>query len=64
MSFFESLVLLLLAANLVFAGFVYLRESAPDPDAQLPGLQMNADQITAWTRQALAQAKAGAQTGA
>lgn len=40
------LFLLLLAANLVFAGFVYLRESAPDPDAQLPGLQMNADQIT------------------
>lgn len=37
---------MLLTANLVFAGFVYLRESTPDPDAQLPGLQMNAEQIT------------------
>ena len=39
-------VLLLLTMNLVFAGFVYLRESAPNPDAQLLRLQMNADQIT------------------
>lgn len=37
---------LLLAANLLFGGFVYLRESTPNPDAQLLRLQMNADQIT------------------
>jgi cell division septation protein DedD len=36
---------LLLAANVVFGGFLYLRESAPNPDAQIIGLQMNADQV-------------------
>lgn len=36
---------LLLAANLVFGGFLYLRESTPNPDAQIIGLQMNADQV-------------------
>jgi hypothetical protein len=36
---------LLLAANLGFAGFVYIRETTPNPDAQLLSLQMNADQI-------------------
>jgi SPOR domain len=36
---------LLLAGNLGFAGFVYLREITPNPDAQLLSLQMNADQI-------------------
>lgn len=39
------LFLLLLAVNLGFAGFVYLRDNAPNPDAQLLRLQMNADQI-------------------
>lgn len=36
---------LLLAANLVFGVFAYLREKAPSPDAQIPRLQMNADQV-------------------
>lgn len=37
---------LLLAANLLFGGYVYLRESAPNPDAQLVRAQLNADQLT------------------
>lgn len=36
---------LLLAANLVFGGYVYLREHAPNPDAQLARMQLNADQL-------------------
>lgn len=36
---------LLLAANLVAGAFVYVRETTPNPDAQLLRLQMNADQI-------------------
>jgi hypothetical protein len=36
---------LLLAGNLVFGGYVYLREHAPNPDAQLLRNQVNADQL-------------------
>ncbi|HKB84244.1 MAG TPA: SPOR domain-containing protein [Burkholderiales bacterium] len=36
---------LLLAANLVLAAFVYVRDRLPNPDAQLLTQQMNADQI-------------------
>jgi hypothetical protein len=36
---------LLLAANIVFGGYVYLREHAPNPDAQLARRQLNADQL-------------------
>jgi SPOR domain len=36
---------LLLAANLVFGGYAYLREHAPNPDAQLVRAQLNADQL-------------------
>lgn len=36
---------LVLAANLGLAVFVYLRDSMPDPDAQLVTQQMNADQV-------------------
>ena len=36
---------LLLAANLVFGGYVYLREQAPNPDGQLVRNQLNADQL-------------------
>lgn len=36
---------LLLALNLVFGGYAYLREHTPNPDAQLLGLQMNASQV-------------------
>lgn len=36
---------LLLAANLVFGGYVYLREHAPSPDSQLARNQLNADQL-------------------
>lgn len=36
---------LLLAANLLFGGYVYLRESAPNPDALLVRAQLNADQL-------------------
>lgn len=58
-------VLLLLTMNLVFAGFVYLRESAPNPDAQLLRLQMNADQITVLPpRQAPAESAAPAPAAA
>ncbi len=57
--------LLLLAMNLVFAGYVYLRESAPNPDAQLFRLQMNADQISVLPpRQAPAETAAPAQSAA
>jgi len=38
-------VLMLLAANIGFGVFVYLRDKAPSPDAQLIALQMNADQV-------------------
>jgi hypothetical protein len=37
--------LLLLAANVGFGVFVYLKEWAPNPDAQLIALQTNADQV-------------------
>ena len=37
--------LLLLAANIGFGAFVYLRDKAPNPDAQLVALQMNADKV-------------------
>ena len=36
---------LLLAANLGLAGYVYVNESSPNPDAQIVMQQMNADQI-------------------
>jgi hypothetical protein len=39
------LFILLLAANVAFGGYVWLREHAPNPDAQLAGLQVNADQV-------------------
>lgn len=37
--------LLLLAVNIGFGAFVYLRDKAPNPDAQLVALQMNADKV-------------------
>lgn len=37
--------LLLLAADIGFGVFVYLRDKVPNPDAQLVGLQMNAEQV-------------------
>lgn len=37
--------LLLLAGNIGFGAFVYLRDNAPNPDAQLVALQMNADKV-------------------
>jgi hypothetical protein len=37
--------LLLLAANIGFGAFVYFRDRAPNPDAQLIALQMNADKV-------------------
>lgn len=37
--------LLLLAVNIGFGVFVYLRDMAPNPDAQLIALQMNADKV-------------------
>jgi hypothetical protein len=37
--------LLLLAVNVGFGVFVYLRDKAPNPDAQLIALQMNADKV-------------------
>ena len=36
---------LLLAANLLFGGYVYLREHAPNPDAELVRAQLNAHQL-------------------
>ena len=36
---------LLVAANLAFGGYVYMREHAPNPDAQLVRAQLNADQL-------------------
>lgn len=39
------LFILLLVANAAFGGYVWLREHAPNPDAQLARLQMNADQV-------------------
>jgi hypothetical protein len=39
------LFFLLLAANLVFGFYVYLKEQAPNADAQLMQAQLNADQI-------------------
>ncbi|HEX7811116.1 MAG TPA: SPOR domain-containing protein [Burkholderiales bacterium] len=39
------LFFLLLAANLIFGGYAYLREHAPNPDAQLTRMQLNADQL-------------------
>lgn len=37
--------LLLLAVNVGFGVFVYLRDKAPNPDAQLIAMQMNADKV-------------------
>jgi hypothetical protein len=37
--------LVLLAVNIGFGVFVYLRDKAPSPDAQLIALQMNADKV-------------------
>ncbi len=37
--------LLLLCVNIGFGIFIYLMDKAPNPDAQLIGLQMNADQV-------------------
>ena len=37
--------LLLLAVNVGFGVYVYLRDKAPNPDAQLVALQMNADKV-------------------
>ena len=37
--------LLLLAVNIGFGVFVYLRDKAPNPDAQLIALQMNANKV-------------------
>lgn len=37
--------LLLLAVNIGFGVFVYLRDKVPNPDAQLTALQMNADKV-------------------
>ena len=37
--------LLLLTVNVGFGVFVYLRDKAPNPDAQLIALQMNADKV-------------------
>ena len=37
--------LLLLAANIGFGVFVYLKDGAPNPDAQLIALQTNADKV-------------------
>lgn len=36
---------LLLSANLVLGGYVYLKEHAPNPDSQLLRSQLNADQL-------------------
>jgi hypothetical protein len=41
----RTLFILLLVANLVFGGYVYLKEQAPNPDAQLLKAQLNSDQI-------------------
>ena len=38
-------LLLLLAGNIGFGVFVYFRDKAPDPDAQLIAMQMNADKV-------------------
>jgi hypothetical protein len=38
-------VLLLLVVNIGFGVFVYLRDKAPNPDAQLIAMQMNADKV-------------------
>ena len=39
------LFFLLLAANIALGGYAWLRERTPNPDAQLVGLQVNADQL-------------------
>lgn len=39
------IVFLLVAANLAFGGYVYMREHAPNPDALLVRAQLNADQL-------------------
>ncbi len=41
----KALFFVLLAANLALAGFWYVRERLPNPDAQLIRQQMNSDQI-------------------
>ncbi|MEO8165330.1 MAG: hypothetical protein ABI619_08020 [Betaproteobacteria bacterium] len=41
----KALFFVLLAANLAMAGFYYVREHLPNPDAQLIRQQVNADQI-------------------
>ena len=39
------IVLLLIAVNIGFGVFVYLRDKTPNPDAQLIAMQMNADKV-------------------
>jgi hypothetical protein len=39
------LFILLLLANIAFGGYVWLRETAPNPDAQISRQQANADQM-------------------
>ena len=39
------LIFLLLAANMLLAGFIYVRDRLPNPDAQLVSQQINAGQI-------------------
>lgn len=41
----RGVFLLLLAVNIGFGVFVYLRDKAPNPDAQLIAMQMNADKV-------------------
>lgn len=41
----KILVIFLVIANLALGAFVYLRESAPNPDKQIMRQQLNADQI-------------------
>jgi len=41
----RTLFILLVAANVAFGAYVYLKEKAPNPDAQLVKAQLNADQI-------------------
>lgn len=41
----KALVIVLVVANLALAAFVYLRESAPNPDRLIMRQQLNADQI-------------------
>jgi hypothetical protein len=42
----KQLFFLLLAANIGFGAYIFVKERAPNPDAQLLRQQMNADQVT------------------